>query len=169
MPEETTGFRYIVRIVNTDVDGNKKILSSLRKIKGVGFMFANAICSTANINQSKKTGYLSDDEVRRIDEVTKNPLKFNIPVWMLNRRKDYETGKDMHVLTTDLNFAKDSDIKRLKKIKCYRGIRHAAGLPVRGQRTKSNFRKNKGNVMGVKKKADIAIATQKSDKKEKKS
>ncbi|MCX8147635.1 MAG: 30S ribosomal protein S13, partial [Candidatus Woesearchaeota archaeon] len=52
--------------------------------------------------------------------------------------------------TGEIDFFTGSDIKRLKIIKCYRGIRHIEGLPVRGQRTKSNFRKNKGKVMGVK-------------------
>jgi len=71
---------------------------------------------------------------------------------MLNRRKDYETGEDKHLLSSDLAFTKDNDIKMLKKIKSYKGMRHAFGLPVRGQRTRSNFRRNKGKVTGVQKK-----------------
>ena len=51
-----------------------------------------------------------------------------------------------------MSFTQDNDIKMLKKIKSYKGIRHSLGLPVRGQRTRSNFRKNKGKVMGVKRK-----------------
>jgi small subunit ribosomal protein S13 len=50
-------------------------------------------------------------------------------------------------------FTKDNDIKLMRKIKSYKGTRHSAGQPVRGQRTKSNFRKSKGKVMGVKRKA----------------
>jgi len=72
---------------------------------------------------------------------------------MLNRRKDYEDGTDKHIILGDLKFTKDNDIKRMKKIKSNKGYRHAWGLPVRGQRTKSNFRKNKGKVTGVKKKS----------------
>jgi small subunit ribosomal protein S13 len=79
-----------------------------------------------------------------------NPLKYGSPRWMLNRRNDYETGDDRHLLTGDIGFVRDNDIKRLKMIKSRRGMRHMFGLPVRGQRTKSNFRKNKGKVLGVK-------------------
>ena len=71
---------------------------------------------------------------------------------MINRKNDYETGEDKHLLAGTLNFVQDNDLKRLKKIKTLRGIRHQRKLPVRGQRTRSNFRKGKGKVVGVKKK-----------------
>ena len=76
----------------------------------------------------------------------------DIPDYMKNRRLDRETGKTAHLYGTDLDIARDFDIKRLKKIKAYKGIRHAAGQPVRGQRTKSHFRKNKIVAIGGKKK-----------------
>ena len=57
------------------------------------------------------------------------------------------------MLTNDLDIQKEFDIKRLKKIKSYRGLRHAQGLPVRGQRTRSHFRK-KGGAVSVRKKDD---------------
>lgn len=148
MEQPKKEFRYLVRIANTDLDGNKPIYQALRKIKGVGFMFSNAVCSIAGIDRNKKTGHLSDAEMQKLDEIVKNPLKFHAPVWVLNRRKDYETGKDVHLITATLDFVKDNDVKRMKKIKCYRGMRHAAGLPVRGQRTKSNFRKSKSKGKG---------------------
>lgn len=156
---EEKEFRHIVRVVNVDLDGNKPIAHALIKIKGISFMFANAICHAANVNGNAKTGYLSEDEVKRLNEVIKNPSKYTIPVWMFNRRRDYEDGSDKHVITSDLMFTKDGDLKRLKRIKSYRGLRHAWGLPVRGQRTRSNFRKNKGKVSGVTKRAQRAQAT----------
>ena len=64
-----------------------------------------------------------------------------------------ETSEDIHITRADLELATDADIKKLKKSKSYKGLRHQWGLPVRGQKTKSNFRKNKGKVTGVKKKA----------------
>ena len=146
-------FKHFVRISNTDLNGNYKIERALTKIKGVGFQFANAICSTLKIDPNQQTGYMSDETIKRIQELLKEPLKFNIPSWFLNRRKDYETGEDIHLLTSDVNFVQDTDLKRMKKIRCYRGVRHMKGLPVRGQRTKSNFRRNKGKgSLGVKKK-----------------
>jgi small subunit ribosomal protein S13 len=137
-------FRHLVRIANTDLDGRKMIYMALQKIKGIGCMYANALCVAVGIEKSKTAGYLSDAEAAKLDEAIKSPTRFNIPSWMLNRRRDPETNVDMHVVTTDLDLMKDNDIKLMKKIHCYKGIRHSQGLPVRGQRTKSNFRKNKG-------------------------
>ena len=148
-------FRYFVRIANTDLDGNKKISSALTKIKGVGFMFANLLCNIAGIDKNAKTGYMKDEQVKKIDEVLNDPIKYNAPNWMLNRRKNYEDGKDYHIITGNLSFAEENDVKRMKRIRSYRGVRHGMGLPVRGQRTKSNFRKNKGKVsLGVIKRKD---------------
>jgi len=70
---------------------------------------------------------------------------------MKNRRSDPETGEEKHLVGTDLDMKKDFDIRRMKKIRSYRGIRHTSGLPVRGQRTRSNFRK-KGQAVAVKRK-----------------
>jgi small subunit ribosomal protein S13 len=156
--QETTDkkddFKYFVRIANTDLDGNKSIGNALKKIKGVSFMFSNMICNFAGVDKMSKTGYLKDEEVKKLDDVLNNPLKYNAPSWMLNRRKNYEDGKDYHVITGNLSFAEENDVKRMKKIRSYRGVRHGQGLPVRGQRTKSNFRKNKGKAsLGVVKKA----------------
>ena len=152
MAEENKNFRHLVRIANTDLPGEKPIGFALRKIKGVNFQLANAICSITNIDKGKKTGELSDDEINRLDETVKNPLEKGAPVWMANRRKDIEDGSDRHIITNDLMFIKDNDIKLMRKIKSYKGMRHSVGAPVRGQRTKSNFRRSKGKVMGVKRK-----------------
>lgn len=153
MAEAPKDFRYIVRVANTDLDGNKKIISALRKIKGVSFMMANALCSLANVPQDKKTGALSNGEVTSLENALKGPQAAGFPTWMLNRRKDYETGDDLHISGADLRYQKDNDIKLLKKIKSYKGMRHAFGLPARGQSTKSNFRKKKGKgSLGVQRK-----------------
>jgi len=145
--------KHIVRIVNTDVRGNQEVVISLSKIKGVGHMFANMTCKLAGVDRHKKSGLLTETEIKRLEEVIKNPVKNNVPSWMLNRQEDVETGEDMHLITGDLQFTNAQDVRRLQKIKSYKGFRHAAGLPLRGQRTKSNFRRNKGKAVGVKKKS----------------
>ncbi|MFH2020703.1 MAG: 30S ribosomal protein S13 [archaeon] len=150
---EEQKIRPLVRIVNTDLKGTKPIGIALKQIKGVGYIFANAVLKTAHIANSKKTGLLSPDEIERINDILSNPLKYRFPVWMLNRRKDYETGNDGHLLMSELDYTQQQDVRRLQKIKSRRGMRLAVGLPVRGQRTKSNFRRNKGKAMGVKRKA----------------
>lgn len=145
-------FRHIVRIANTDLDGKKHILFAMKKIKGVDVMLANAALKVAGVSKTKKAGDLEDSEVTKIDEFLKDPIGMNAPEWLVNRRKDYETGNDSHIINAELRFTQDNDVKRLKKIKSYRGLRHQWGLTVRGQRTKSNFRRSKGKAPGVKRK-----------------
>ena len=145
-------FKHIVRIANVDIPGGKPIKCALTKIKGIGDNFADALCTVSDVNKRTKAGDLSDEEVKRLNASLDNLKQSGIPEWMLNRKKDYETGEDKHLLTGTLLFVHDNDLKRLKKIKSLRGIRHQRKLPVRGQRTRSNFRKTKGKVVGVAKK-----------------
>lgn len=152
---EEKDFRYIVRIANADLDGNKPIKAALKKIKGVNFSLAKIICLRSVIDKNKKTGYLSKEEINKINSVITDPLSYNIPEWILNNRKNYETGEDKHLVGLDLKLGKESSIKRLQRIKTNRGMRLAWNLPVRGQRTRSNFRPNKGKVVGVKRKKGV--------------
>ncbi len=145
--------KHLVRIANTDLDGKKAIVFAMRKIRGVGFMYANLACRIAGIETTTKSGVLSESQIEKLDDIIKNPEKYKSPVWMLNRRKDNETGRDKHLLGGDLQFVTENDIKMMKKMKSYKGVRHMLGLPCRGQRTRSNFRPNKGKVLGVKRSA----------------
>jgi len=143
MADEKQKIQLLVRVANTDLDGNKQLRTALTKIKGVNYSLASAICSVTGLAQDSKTGLLAKADVEKLDKAVRDPIAFGIPSWMVNRQKDYETGKDKHLITADLDFTKQNDIKRLSKIKSYRGLRHQWGLPVRGQRTSSNFRKSK--------------------------
>jgi len=134
-------FKYLVRVANTDLDGNKRLLFALRKIKGVNIMLANAVLGKIKIAKSSKTGELSDEQIATLNEAFSN--LDSLPTWLKNRQKDYESGEDKHLLTADLTFTQDNDVKRLKMIKSYKGLRHQWNLPVRGQRTASNFRRAK--------------------------
>ena len=71
--------------------------------------------------------------------------------FLINGYKDPETGADHHLVGADVKFTVENDIKTQRRIKSYIGVRHASGLPVHGQRTQGNFRKNKGKA-AVKKK-----------------
>jgi small subunit ribosomal protein S13 len=144
-------FRHILRITDTDVDGTLKVPYALRKIKGVSLSLANAILRKAGINPDTRAGLLSEAEVEKIEEIIKEPTKFGIPNWLLNRRKDFETGKDSHLISADLTLRTKMDIEHEKELKSWRGYRHAYGLKVRGQRTKTTGRS--GKALGVKKKA----------------
>ena len=143
----------IIRILSEDIEGNMKLYPGLTKIKGVSWSLSNAVCKVMKIDRDKKIGSLTADEISKISEFIKNPT--GVPTFLLNKRHGFETGENKHVTGTNLELQTEFDIKRLKKIKSYRGIRHGAGLPTRGQRTKSHFRKNRGKSVGIKKKAKV--------------
>ena len=141
-------FRHILRITGTNVDGTLKMPYALKRIKGVSLNLANAILKKAEINPEKRAGFLTEAEVEKIERIIKEPTKFGLPDWLLNRRKDLETGKDLHIIRADLDLRTKTDIKQMKEIKSWRGYRHAYGLKVRGQRTRTTGRK--GKAVGVK-------------------
>ena len=138
----------LVRIHNTDIRGEKGVYVGLTRIKGVSFAISNAICKILGLDKRKKVSDLSKEDMEKISKEIKDP---KIPSFMMNRRKDIDTGEDSHLSITDLDLRKEFDLKRLRKIRSYKGLRHARGLPVRGQRTRSHFRKKgKNRVVGVK-------------------
>jgi len=139
----------VIRILAKDIEGGMKVYPGLTKVKGVSWGLSNATCKVLKIDKNRKIGSLTNEEIKKITEFLKNP---KVPLYILNRRKDFKTGEDKHLVSSDLELQKEFDIKRLKQIKSYRGFRHASGLPLRGQRTRSNFRKNKRKGAGIKKK-----------------
>lgn len=143
--------RPLVRVLNTDIPGTRNLMHGLRKIHGISFSMAHALCQLANMAPSTKVGSLTDAEVKKLEEIAKNTKSF--PIWMLNRRQDPETGVTEHLTGTDLKLRREFDIKLMRKIKSYKGIRHSFGLPVRGQSTKAHFRH--GKTIGVAKKPKL--------------
>jgi len=147
MPEE---FRHIIRVAGTDLDGTQKVAYALMNINGVGIRLANVIIKKAGINPETRLGFLSEAEVKKIEDVIEKPEKYGVSGWLLDRQKDRETGKDIHIIGSDLVLQTKTDIDQLKKIRSWLGFRHSYGLKVRGQRTRTTGRK--GKAMGVKKK-----------------
>ena len=143
-------FRHILRITDADIDGTLKIPYALTKIKGISLNLATAILKKAGIDLNIRAGFLTDAEIERIEEIIKEPTKHGLPGWLLNRRKDMETGKDLHLISADLILKTKMDIEKMKELKSWRGYRHAYGLKVRGQRTRTTGRK--GKTVGVKRK-----------------
>ena len=142
-----TGFKHIVRIADTDLDGNKSVVMALTGIKGIGIRMARAIVNALGLDANKKLGELDDETIEKLRKFVEEELEQHLPPWMFNRRKDPYSGKDLHLLAKDVDLARKLDIERLIRIKCYRGIRHAKGKKVRGQRTRSTGRK--GMTVGV--------------------
>ncbi len=139
-------FKHIVRIADTDLDGHKSLLFALTGIKGVGIRLAQCIVNELGLDGRAKLGELDDETIAKIKKFVEEEIE-SLPSWLLNRRKDPHSGKDLHVLAKDVDFAKMLDIERLIRMKCYRGIRHAKGKKVRGQRTRSTGRS--GRTVGV--------------------
>ena len=140
-------YRHIVRIVGNDIPGERKLIVGLTQIKGIGFNFATAISSTLKINQNSNIGHLTEENVQAIEKLILNPIESKFPLWFLNRQKDIETGKDMHLLTSDIPFTLRNDIERERVTVSWRGYRHLSGLKVRGQRTRTSGRR--GGAVGV--------------------
>lgn len=157
--------KTIVRIVNTDLEGEKPTFHAITKIKGVGYTFARAVVKAAGLEPKRKLSLLKEEEIKKLEDFIKNPQKYGIPSYLFNRQKDRESGKDIHLTSSDLDIARKFDIQRYIDIKTYRGWRHMLGQPVRGQRTRSQFRE-RGRVVGVMRKA-VRIQAQKTSAGEK--
>ena len=112
----------MARIAGVDLPREKRVEIGLTYIYGIGRASANKILEAANVNPDTRVRELTDDEVKRLAEIID---------------KDYMVEGDVR-REVALN------IKRLQEIGCYRGIRHRKGLPVRGQKTKTNARTRKG-------------------------
>lgn len=143
-------FQHIVRIAGTDLDGTLTLNYALANIRGIGIALSNAIIRKANIDPGTRIGFLSEIDVERLADIITNPAKHGFPPWMLNRSKDMQTGKDTHQIGADLTLQTKTDIEEMKNIKSWRGYRHAYGLRVRGQHTRTTGRS--GKALGVKKK-----------------
>jgi len=113
-----------VRIAGILIPDNKPIAISLTYIYGIGKSLALKILKQCGINPLKKTKDISEEESNRLKSIIENSLKIEGEL----RREQF------------------ANIKRLKEIRCWRGLRHIKGLPVRGQKTKKNCRTVRGNV-----------------------
>ena len=140
----------LVRVLGRDIRGDIKIKSALTKIDGISWAVSNAVCKILKLDENKRIQEFEKTELGKIETFMKNP---ELPAFLKNRRNDFDSGDDLHMSGMDLKLRKEFDLKRMKKIKSYKGIRHVVGLPVRGQRTKANFRRNrKPSVAAAKKK-----------------
>ncbi|TPX46685.1 hypothetical protein SeMB42_g00641 [Synchytrium endobioticum] len=147
---EKNQFQHILRLLNTNVEGKRKVMYALTAIKGVGRRYANLVCKKADIDLTKRAGELSSEELERIVTIIQNPRQYKIPDWFLNRQKDIKDGKYSQLLAQGVDAKLREDLERLKKIRAHRGLRHHWGVRVRGQHTKTTGRK--GRTVGVSKK-----------------
>jgi small subunit ribosomal protein S13 len=142
-------YKHILRIAGKDIIGSKKLIVALSEIKGVGYNFAQILIQSLNINPAMRVGFLTENDIRDIEQAISNPARAGVPQWYLNRRKNMDDGSNHHMITSDLDFAASNDIEREKLVMSWRGYRHMFGLRVRGQCTRTTGRK--GGAVGVKK------------------
>lgn len=110
------------RMMGVDIPNDKQVQYSLTYLYGVGLYVAREVCQKLSIDPTRRASDLTEEELSRIST-------------MLER--DYTVEGPLRRQVTQ-------NIGRLREIKCYRGVRHRVGLPVRGQRTKTNARTRKG-------------------------
>jgi len=142
-----SSMKHIVRVASSELKGDLPTKLALTRIRGVGDVMADAIMKVLKLEPSYTFGMLSDEEIERIEKCVLDPLGHGIPAHLVNARKNPITGRDAHFVGPDLIIHKKNVLDRMKKVKSYKGVRHALGLKVRGQKTKSTGRK--GRSMGV--------------------
>jgi len=145
----STEYRHILRVAGTNLDGSKQVPYGLSSINGVSINYARAIIKAAGLSETVRLGSLSDSELQKLEEIIRDPGRFGVPSWMMNRQKDRNTGENNHLIGSDLTLKKKEDITFMTNIRTWKGIRHSLGLKVRGQRTKTTGRT--GRSVGVKK------------------
>lgn len=146
-------FRHRVRVAATEMKGKMPVRLALTKIRGVGEAMANVIVKTLKLDPGKKIGEFTDAELAALEKTVHSVHTQKVPEWILNRKKDPETGESRHLVSSDLKIQGKRDVDLMKKIKSYKGMRHAWGLKTRGQRTKSTGRK--GKTVGVHRKKNL--------------
>ena len=149
--EEDLGddFSYILRMADTDMDGQKTLATALTAVRGVGPRTAIQICKNTGFDPASLAGHLSAEEQETL-RVAIEGYAETVPLWMLNRQRDLETGDELHLTGQQVSLTLEDDINRLRTMRCYRGVRHASGNKVRGQRGRSNGRG--GLTLGVSRK-----------------
>ena len=146
-------FQYIVRIASKDLNGEKNVVLAMSDLKGIGTRLSETIIKKLQIDPEKKMGNLSEEEIQEIRDFVESQEYVDVPAWMLNNRFDPVTGKNMNLVTNDLDIQIQDNINAMKKMRSYRGIRHEGRHKVRGQRTRSNGRK--GLSVGVQRKKEV--------------
>ncbi|CAH2066911.1 unnamed protein product, partial [Iphiclides podalirius] len=81
-------FQHILRIMNTNIDGKRKVMFAMTAIKGVGRRYSNIVLKKADIDLDKRAGECTEEEVEKIITIMSNPRQYKIPDWFLNRQKD---------------------------------------------------------------------------------
>jgi small subunit ribosomal protein S13 len=145
-------YKHIIRIGGSDIDGQESLIQGLTRIRGVGLRMSKTILAHLGMNPNDRLGFITDENITAIEAILENPVNAGFPDWFINRPRDRMSGRMLHLTGSDLDFANRNDIDRLRRIKSWRGTRHALGLKVRGQHTRTTGRG--GVAVGVSRKKE---------------
>merc|ERR1712110_1075329 len=132
-------FQYLLRVLNTNINGKHKVPFALNTIKGIGRRMANLVCKIAQVDPNRRAGDLTEEEINKISDILAKPLDYGIPKWFLNRQRCIKDGTWSQLVSNNVDTRLREDLERMKKMRLHRGLRHW-GIKVRGQRTKSSGR-----------------------------
>ena len=155
--DEVREYNHRVRIYDTDVEGRIPLRIALTHVTGIGRPMALRVIHAAGMDPNMRVGYLTEEEIEKLVDIMLHPDKYGLPRRTFNRPRDPYYGSDRHLLSTDLLLEIRQDIERMIRTKSRKGIRHARGLKVRGQRTKTASKRTDRRVS--------EFATKKEEKK----
>ena len=130
--DKADDFTYILRVLNTNLNGKRRVPFALKEIKGVGRRFAHIICKVGRIDPKKRAGELTEAETKKISDVIADPEGYGVPKYLLNRQFDFKDGNNYQLASNSLDTKLREDLERMKKIRAHRGLRHYWGLKSRG-------------------------------------
>jgi len=151
-------FRGIVRLAGKDLKGEMPVRRAITRVRGVGerlgAVLGDIAVSQLKLPEDIVVGLLTEGQMDKLEDMLIHPTKYGVPSYMLNRRKDPNTGEDLQLIGNDVRFYVSQDIEGDKTMNTWRGYRHLYGQKVRGQHTRSTGRT--GMTVGVMRKAVLA-------------
>ncbi len=135
----------IVRICGRDVNGALELAKAIKYVQGVGVnlsgVYSEIISKELKIDVNTQVGDLKEDQLEQVEQIIRNPKKYNIPSYLYNRRADPITGEDIHIISNDLMLNLREDVQKEITSRSWRGARHQTRKgKVRGQSTRSSGR-----------------------------
>ncbi len=169
-PKDGKEIQEIVRVVEKDLKGNMPLRRAITSVNGVGYSIGSFVADVAykelGVTKDTLVGELTEKQIDQLENIMNNITEYGVPEYLLNKRKEGTSGKNKHLIGTDLAYSIKQDVDREKSSQSWRGMRHMFGKKVRGQRTRSTGRR--GLTVGVMRKSVLAKSKPAGGEKEKK-
>jgi len=142
-------YRHVVRLLGFDLPGDVRAPYALSRIRGLSINTATVLCRQMGIDVNKRLGEVEEDKLEAIEKLLRDKRHQAFPSWFRNRKDDPLEPDSVHLAGSELLAGVREDVELLKRIRCWRGVRHSLGLKVRGQRSRVTGRF--GRSVGVSK------------------